>query len=79
MANGDVQLIFNTPSGKGARTDEGKIRAAAVIHGISCATTLPGCFAVVRALEALASEPVARVRSIQEWLNVAEPMTTATR
>jgi hypothetical protein len=24
MANGEVQLIFNTPSGKGARTDEGK-------------------------------------------------------
>ena len=72
MANGDVQLIFNTPSGKGARTDEGKIRAAAVIHGVSCVTTVPGCLAVVRALEALASNPTARVRSIQEWLQPAE-------
>ena len=23
MANGEIQFIFNTPSGKGARTDEG--------------------------------------------------------
>jgi hypothetical protein len=33
MANGEIHLIFNTPSGKGARTDEGKIRAASVTHG----------------------------------------------
>ena len=72
MSNGDVQLIFNTPSGKGARTDEGKIRAAAVIHGVSCVTTVPGCLAVVQALEALASNPTVRVRSLQEWLQPAE-------
>ena len=30
MKNGQVALVINTPSGKGARTDEGKIRAAAV-------------------------------------------------
>ena len=30
LANGEIQLIFNIPSGKGARTDEGKIRSAAV-------------------------------------------------
>ena len=68
MANGDVQLIFNTPSGKGARTDEGKIRAAAVLYGVSCVTTVPGCLAVVQALEALALNPEVRVRSLQEWL-----------
>jgi carbamoyl-phosphate synthase large subunit len=68
MANGDVQLIFNTPSGKGARTDEGKIRAAAVLYGVSCVTTVPGCLAVVQALEALASNPDVRVKSLQEWL-----------
>ena len=57
MANGEVQLVFNTPSGKGARTDEGKIRAAAVSYGVPCVTTLPGCVAVVAALEALAENP----------------------
>ncbi|MCA9018570.1 MAG: carbamoyl-phosphate synthase large subunit, partial [Planctomycetaceae bacterium] len=30
MANQEVQFIFNTPSGKGSRTDEGKIRSASV-------------------------------------------------
>ena len=78
MANGDVQLIFNTPSGKGARTDEGKIRAAAVINGVSCVTTVPGCLAVVQALEALASNPTVRVRSLQEWLQPAEPALVGT-
>src|SRR5208337_4513802 len=28
LANGTIDLIVNTPSGKGARTDEGRIRAA---------------------------------------------------
>ena len=34
MANGEIQFIFNTPSGKGARTDEGRIRSAAVAYGV---------------------------------------------
>ncbi len=42
MIDGNLQLVFNTPSGKGARTDEGRIRAAAVVHGIPCITTLEG-------------------------------------
>ncbi|MDP1798654.1 MAG: carbamoyl-phosphate synthase large subunit, partial [Planctomycetaceae bacterium] len=67
MANKEIQLIFNTPSGKGARTDEGKIRAASVMNGISCVTTIPGCIAVVQALEALAKSPAPHVRTIQEW------------
>jgi carbamoyl-phosphate synthase large subunit len=49
MKNDDVSLVINTPSGKGARTDEGKIRAAAVQHGVPCITTIDGGFAVVDA------------------------------
>jgi carbamoyl-phosphate synthase large subunit len=79
MANDDVQLIFNTPSGKGARTDEGKIRAAAVIYGVSCVTTVPGCLAVVQAIEALAQNPDPRVCSLQEWLEPAQPEMVASR
>ncbi len=67
MANGEIQFIFNTPSGKGARSDEGRIRAASVVHRVPCVTTLPGCIAVVDALEALRDEPEPQVRSIQEW------------
>jgi carbamoyl-phosphate synthase large subunit len=77
MANGEVQFIFNTPSGKGARTDEGKIRAAAVAYGVPCVTTLPGCLAVVAALEALSKNPTPRVKPIQEWL--AQPELLSAR
>jgi len=67
MANREIQFIFNTPSGKGARTDEGKIRAAAVMNGVSCVTTLPGCIAVVQALEALQHNRSPRVKALQDW------------
>ena len=67
MANGEVHLIFNTPSGKGARTDEGRIRAAAVSNGVPCVTTLPGCLAMVRAIQFLDANPAPQVKTLQEW------------
>ena len=67
MANGEIQLIFNTPSGKGARTDEGRIRAASVAYGVPCVTTLPGCLAMVEALAALQDNPLPQIKTIQEW------------
>ena len=57
MANGEIQFIFNTPSGKGARTDEGRIRSAAVAYGVPCVTTIPGCLAVVKAPASLRQRP----------------------
>ncbi|MFN5536954.1 MAG: carbamoyl-phosphate synthase large subunit [Planctomyces sp.] len=68
MANGEIQMILNTPSGKGARTDEGRIRAASVTYGVPCVTTLPGCLAVVQSLEALRVHPNPRVKAIQDWI-----------
>jgi carbamoyl-phosphate synthase large subunit len=53
MKNGQVVLVVNTPSGKGARSDEGKIRAAAVAHGVTCITTLAAAQAAVEACRAL--------------------------
>ena len=53
LVDEDVSLILNTPSGKGARTDEGKIRAAAVQAGVPSITTIQAAEAVVKALEAL--------------------------
>jgi carbamoyl-phosphate synthase large subunit len=67
MANNQISLIFNTPSGKGARTDEGRIRSASVVNRIPCVTTLPGCIAVVQALEALREHPSPEVRALQDW------------
>ena len=47
MRDGRLQLVLNTPSGKGARTDEGQIRAAAVSMGIPCITTIQAAEAAV--------------------------------
>jgi carbamoyl-phosphate synthase large subunit len=68
LSNGNIQLIFNSPSGKGARTDEGRIRAAAVSHGVPCVTTLAGSIAAVQAMQALADNPTAGVTALQDWL-----------
>ncbi|MEE2707637.1 MAG: carbamoyl-phosphate synthase large subunit [Planctomycetota bacterium] len=65
LANEDVQLIFNTPSGKGARTDEGRIRAACVAHGVPCITTVQAADACVLAMEALREEEL-NVQSLQQ-------------
>jgi carbamoyl-phosphate synthase large subunit len=53
LANGTINLIVNTPNGKGARTDEGRIRASAVSRGVSCITTIAGARAAVAAMERL--------------------------
>jgi carbamoyl-phosphate synthase large subunit len=65
MKNGQVALVINTPSGKGARTDEGKIRAAAVAHGVTCITTLAAAHAAVDACRALRQNELT-VRALQE-------------
>jgi carbamoyl-phosphate synthase large subunit len=61
----EVALVINTPSGKGARTDEGRIRAAAVQLGVPCITTLPAAEAAVRAMEALREEEM-NVQALQD-------------
>lgn len=53
LANGSIALIVNTPSGRGARTDEGRIRASAVGKGVPCITTVAAAKAAVAALERL--------------------------
>jgi len=65
LIDGRVQLIFNTPRGKGARTDEGRIRAASVLHGVPCITTLPAAEACIRAMEALRNESLG-VQALQD-------------
>jgi len=65
MRDGDLGLVMNTPSGKGARTDEGKIRAAAVAHGIACLTTIQAADAAVRAMEAMRTDEIT-VQPVQD-------------
>ncbi|HVS35577.1 MAG TPA: carbamoyl-phosphate synthase large subunit, partial [Gemmataceae bacterium] len=49
MKNDEIALVINTPSGKGTRTDESKIRAAAVANGVTCITTIAAAHAAVEA------------------------------
>lgn len=70
LKNEQVSLILNTPNGKGARTDEGIIRATAVQHGVPCITTIQAAEAAVKAMEAMREEPYS-VQSLQE--RFAEP------
>lgn len=65
LKNEEVALIINTPNGKGARTDEGRIRAAAVQHGVPCITTIQAAVAAIKAMEALREEEM-NVESLQE-------------
>jgi carbamoyl-phosphate synthase large subunit len=66
MKNGQIALVINTPSGKGARTDEGKIRAAAVAHGVTCITTLAAAHAAVEACKAQRDCEMT-VTALQDW------------
>jgi carbamoyl-phosphate synthase large subunit len=66
MKNGQVALVINTPSGKGSRTDEGKIRSAAVMHRVTSITTLAAALAAVEACRALRLGELT-VKPLQDW------------
>ncbi len=62
---GGVDLVINTPAGRGARSDGWEIRVSAVAHGVPCITTMSGANAAVSAIEAAMTER-AKVTSLQE-------------
>jgi carbamoyl-phosphate synthase large subunit len=51
IAAGKVDLVVNTPFGRGARTDGYFIRTAAARAGIPCVTTVAGLLATVQGIE----------------------------
>jgi carbamoyl-phosphate synthase large subunit len=60
IGDSSINLIINTPFGRGARTDGYEIREAAIRHQIPCITTLAGASAVVQAIaQARTVAPVA--------------------
>jgi carbamoyl-phosphate synthase large subunit len=77
VKNRDVALVMNTPSGRGARTDEGRIRAAAVGLNIPVITTMSGAAAATRALEAIHRADL-QVCSLQEYLTFRRTAPVAT-
>jgi carbamoyl-phosphate synthase large subunit len=65
IEDGKVDLVVNTPTGSGARTDGWEIRRAAVAAGIPCLTTLSAGLSAARAISAARSGD-AGVLSLQE-------------
>jgi carbamoyl-phosphate synthase large subunit len=67
LNSGDVDLVINTPVGRGTRADGWAIRTAAVQRSIPCITTTAGFSAAVEGIKALQRGELS-VMSIQEWL-----------
>src|SRR5918999_108558 len=65
IESGEVDLVINTPTGTGARSDGWEIRRAAVGRGIPCITTMSGASAAQRAIRA-ARAGESSVVSLQE-------------
>jgi carbamoyl-phosphate synthase large subunit len=65
ITQGEVDMVINTPTGSGARSDGYEIRTAAVRRGIPCLTTMTGASAAARAIFAQRGDG-AEVRSLQE-------------
>lgn len=66
IADKQVQLIINTPIGKGPALDEAKIRSVAVSHNIPCITTLNAARASVIALTSFRKTGM-RVQALQDY------------
>jgi carbamoyl-phosphate synthase large subunit len=67
IASGSVDLVINTPVGRGTRQDGWLIRTAAVQRSIPCITTTAGFNAAVSGIRFLQNEEFS-VRALQDWL-----------
>ena len=66
IATGEITFIVNTPTGSGGRTDGSHIRTAAVVHRVSCVTTVEAALAAAEGMAEAAATPMT-VRSLQEF------------
>ena len=66
LVNGEIQLLINTPLGKGAQRDDYTLRQAAITHRVAYTTTLSAASAACDAILSMRSHPPA-VMSLQEW------------
>jgi carbamoyl-phosphate synthase large subunit len=66
IGSGNVQLVVNTPRGRGPRADGAYIRRAARVHQIPCLTTVAAARAAAAGIADTAVRSLA-VRSLQEF------------
>jgi carbamoyl-phosphate synthase large subunit len=67
MVSGQIDLVINTPVGRGTRQDGWVIRTTAVQRSIPCITTVAGFNAAVEGIKAIRGSELG-VKSLQEWL-----------
>ncbi|MDP9073420.1 MAG: carbamoyl-phosphate synthase large subunit, partial [Actinomycetota bacterium] len=66
IRSGKVQLVVNTPRGRGPRADGADIRRAANLHQVACLTTVAAARAAAAGIADWASHRLS-VRSLQEY------------
>ena len=66
IAAGKIDLVVNTPRGRGPRADGAYIRLAANVHNIPCLTTAAAALAAVAGVADWSAHGL-RVRSLQEF------------
>ncbi len=66
ISSGKVDLVVNTPRGRGPRADGMHIRRAALAHGVACVTTVAAAIAAAAGIGEELARP-ADVRSLQEY------------
>jgi len=67
LNGGEIDLVINTPVGRGTRADGWAIRTAAIQRSIPCITTTAGFSAAVEGIKVLQAGDL-DVRPIQDWL-----------
>ena len=65
VANGEIQLIINTPAGKDAVTDDSYIRKAAIKHRVPYITTMAAAKASAEGIRAIKENTHFGVKSLQ--------------
>jgi carbamoyl-phosphate synthase large subunit len=66
IASGDIDLVVNSPRGRGPRADGAHIRQAAGLHNVALLTTAKAALAAANGLADMAVHPLT-VRSLQEF------------
>jgi len=66
IAGGDIDLVVNTPRGRGPRADGAYIRRAANVHNVPCLTTIAAALAAAGGIADWARYRLS-VRSLQEF------------
>jgi carbamoyl-phosphate synthase large subunit len=66
IANGEIDLVVNTPRGRGPRSDGAYVRRAANVHKVPCLTTVAAALAAAAGIADWAAHGLS-VRSLQEY------------